>query len=42
MDERYPVYAEADVTIHSRDVSHEAIVTDIMTALTERLTGASQ
>jgi shikimate kinase len=37
IDERYPVYAEADVTIHSRDVSHEAIVTDIVAALTERL-----
>ncbi len=42
MDERYPVYAEADVTIHSRDVSHEAIVADILAALTERFAGASQ
>ena len=42
IDERYPIYAEADVTIHSRDVSHEAIVADIVAALTERLTGASQ
>jgi shikimate kinase len=43
MDERYPVYAESDVTIHSRDVSHEAIVADIVTALAQRLAvGASQ
>jgi shikimate kinase len=40
MDERYPVYAEADVTICSRDVSHEAIVADIVAALAKR--GASQ
>ena len=33
--ERYPIYAEADVTIYSRDVSHEAIVADIVTALAE-------
>src|SRR6201999_1977651 len=26
MDERYPVYAEADITVESRDVPHEAIV----------------
>jgi shikimate kinase len=40
--QRYPVYAEADVTIYSRDVSHEAIVADIVTALAERLVGANQ
>jgi shikimate kinase len=40
--ERYPIYAEADVTIYSRDVSHEAIVADIVTALAERLVGANQ
>jgi len=37
IEERYPIYAEADVTIHSRDVSHEAIVADIMAGLAERL-----
>lgn len=37
MEERYPIYAEADVTIHSRDVSHEAIVADIIARLAERL-----
>ena len=31
--ERYPVYAEADVTIHSRDVPHERIVEEILAAL---------
>jgi shikimate kinase len=33
IDERYPIYAEADVTIYSRDVSHETIVADIVAAL---------
>jgi shikimate kinase len=42
IEERYPIYAEADVTIHSRDVSHEAIVADIMAGLAERLAGATQ
>jgi shikimate kinase len=37
IEERYPIYAEADVTIHSRDVSHEAIVADIIARLAERL-----
>ena len=31
--ERYPVYAEADVTVMSRDVSHEVIVAEIITEL---------
>jgi shikimate kinase len=31
--EREPIYAQADLTVHSRDVSHDAIVADIMTAL---------
>lgn len=33
MDKRYPIYAEADVTIESRDVPHEVIVTDILKTL---------
>ena len=37
MAERYPVYAEADVTIHSRDVPHEKIVDEILACLSERL-----
>lgn len=28
--ERYPVYAEADITVHSRDVPHEIIVDEIL------------
>jgi shikimate kinase len=31
--EREPVYAQADLTIQSREVPHDAIVTEIMTAL---------
>lgn len=31
--ERYPVYAEADVTVLSRDVTHDSIVDEIATAL---------
>jgi shikimate kinase len=37
MAERYPVYAEADVTIHSREVAHEKIVDEIVAALCRRL-----
>jgi shikimate kinase len=33
MDERYPIYAEADVTVMSREVSHELIVGEIVTEL---------
>jgi shikimate kinase len=38
IEERYPIYAEADVTVYSRDVSHESIVADIVAALTDRFT----
>jgi shikimate kinase len=31
--ERYPVYAEADITVVSRDVPHETIVGEILSAL---------
>jgi shikimate kinase len=37
MAERYPVYAEADITIQSREVPHEKIVDEIIDALAERL-----
>ncbi len=30
---RYPIYAQADLTIESRDVQHEVIVTEIVEAL---------
>ncbi|SNZ21490.1 shikimate kinase [Cohaesibacter gelatinilyticus] len=33
IDERYPVYAEADLTVMSRDVPHEAIVGAVVDAL---------
>lgn len=33
--ERYPVYAQADVTVHSREVPHETIVGEIIAALSE-------
>lgn len=37
MDARYPVYAEADITVESRDVAHEVIVGEIIAALRQRL-----
>ena len=33
MEKRYPVYAEADITVESRDVAHEFIVEEIADAL---------
>lgn len=39
--EREPVYAQADLTVQSREVAHEAIVADIMTALASRLREAA-
>jgi shikimate kinase len=40
MDERYPIYAEADLTVESRDVPHEAIVEEIIEGLRARLPAA--
>ncbi len=37
MDQRDPTYAEADITVMSRDVPHELIVNEIVAALAERL-----
>lgn len=37
MDERYPVYADADITIESRDVPHEIIVEEIVEAIAARV-----
>jgi len=34
MDERYPVYAEASVTVMSREAAHDEIVDDVLRALT--------
>lgn len=36
MDARYPVYAEADIIIDSRDTAHDIIVSEIITALAAR------
>jgi shikimate kinase len=35
--ERYPVYAQADITIVSREVPHEKIVEEIVDALAAAL-----
>jgi shikimate kinase len=35
--ERYPVYAEAAIHIQSRDVAHDTVIDDILTALAEYL-----
>ena len=37
MGERYPVYAEADVTVMSRDVAHDMIVAEVIVALAHYL-----
>ena len=35
IDERYPIYAKADLTVESRDVPHDAIVDEIIAGLRE-------
>jgi shikimate kinase len=35
MDERYPVYAQADITVDSRDVKRDVIAEEIVTALAD-------
>jgi shikimate kinase len=35
--ERYPVYAEAEIHIQSRDVAHDVVIDDILAALAEYL-----
>jgi len=45
IEERYPVYAHADITVLSRDVPHDTIVAEIISALIDKLattTGTSQ
>src|SRR6186997_1841042 len=37
MDERYPIYAQADMTVMSREVAHETIVNEIIAKLAARL-----
>ena len=36
MEERYPIYGEAEITVESRDVPHATIVTDVIRALAMR------
>lgn len=38
IEERYPVYAEADLVVDSREVPHEVIVDEIISALTREMT----
>lgn len=37
MDERYPIYAKADITVESHDVAHDEVVADIVEALAAKL-----
>jgi shikimate kinase len=37
MQTRYPVYAEADVTVESRDLPHDVIVVEVIEALSRFL-----
>ena len=37
IEERYPIYAEADAMVMSRDVPHETIVNEIVTELARKL-----
>jgi shikimate kinase len=37
IEERYPVYAEADLTVESRDVPHDTIVEEILAGLRDRV-----
>jgi shikimate kinase len=40
--ERYPIYAEAEIAIQSREVPHERIVEEIVAALAAHLVAASE
>jgi shikimate kinase len=35
--ERYPVYAEADIHVQSRDIAHDAVIDDLLAALADYL-----
>jgi shikimate kinase len=37
MAARYPIYAEADITVESRDLPHEVIVKEVVDALAVKL-----
>ena len=42
MAERYPIYAQADLTVQSRDIPHDKIVEEIIGVLTKFMTGSPQ
>lgn len=42
MNARYPIYAEADLTVLSRDVSKEVMVKEVLAAIAEELTAESK
>lgn len=42
MDVRYPVYAQADITVESRDVPHDVIVAEIIELLSRPLPSAAR
>jgi shikimate kinase len=37
MEERYPIYAEATIHVQSREVAHEVVIDDILSALADYL-----
>jgi shikimate kinase len=37
MEKRYPVYAEANITVESRDLPHDVIVSEVVDALSRWL-----
>ena len=37
ISERYPIYAEAEIHVQSRDIAHEAVIDDILVALADYL-----
>lgn len=39
MDQRYPVYARADVVVEARDITHDAVAEDIIAGLDRFLAG---
>lgn len=41
MDKRYPVYQEADITVLSREVSHDVMAAEVLSALHAHLTVAA-
>ena len=42
MNARYPIYAEADLTVLSRDVTKEVMVKEVLAAIAEELTAESK